>query len=26
MHWIECFIIRDGTCEARSGEFVVNIE
>ena len=26
MHWIECFIVKNGTCEARSGEFVVNIE
>ena len=26
MHWIECFIIKDGVCRARSGEFVVNIE
>ena len=25
MHWIECFIIKDGTCWARSGEYVVNI-
>ncbi len=25
-HWIECFIIKDGCCIARSGEFVVNIE
>lgn len=25
-HWIECFIVRDGVCVARSGEFVVNIE
>lgn len=25
MHWIECFIVRDGVCVARSGEFVVNI-
>ena len=25
MHWIECFIIQDGICRARSGEFVVNI-
>ena len=25
MHWIECFIIKDGTCWAQSGEFVVNI-
>lgn len=26
MHWIECFIIKDGKCVARSGEFVVNIK
>ena len=26
MHWIECFIVKDGTCWARSGEFVVNIQ
>ena len=26
MHWIECFIVKNGTCEARSGEFIVNIE
>ena len=25
-HWIECFIVKDGICQARSGEFVVNIE
>ena len=25
MHWIECFIVKDGRCVARSGEFVVNI-
>ena len=25
-HWIECFIVKDGICWARSGEFVVNIE
>jgi len=24
-HWIECFIVKDGVCIARSGEFVVNI-
>ena len=24
-HWIECFIVRDDRCVARSGEFVVNI-
>ncbi len=26
MHWIECFIVKNGVCWARSGEFVVNIE
>jgi len=26
MHWIECFIVKDGVCRARSGEFIVNIE
>lgn len=26
MHWVECFIVKDGVCVARSGEFVVNIE
>lgn len=25
MHWIECFIVKNGVCVARSGEFVVNI-
>lgn len=25
MHWIECFIVKDGKCVARSGEFAVNI-
>ncbi len=25
MHWVECFIIKDKECVARSGEFVVNI-
>ncbi|MCL4439381.1 MAG: nucleotidyltransferase [Firmicutes bacterium] len=25
MHWIECFIVKDGVCVAKSGEFVVNI-
>jgi len=24
-HWIECFVVRDGTCVARSGEFVVSV-
>ncbi|MBL9020578.1 MAG: nucleotidyltransferase [Myxococcales bacterium] len=24
-HWVECFIVRNGVCVARSGEFVVNI-
>ncbi len=22
-HWVECFIIKDGVCVARSGEFVI---
>jgi len=26
MHWIECFIVKDGILVARSGEFVVNIQ
>jgi len=26
MHWIECFIVKNDVCLARSGEFVVNIE
>jgi hypothetical protein len=26
MHWIECFIIKDRKCVARSGEFIVNIK
>lgn len=25
MHWVECFIVKDNVCVARSGEFVVNI-
>lgn len=25
-HWIECFVIQNGRCIARSGEFVVNIQ
>lgn len=25
MHWVECFVIKNGACVARSGEFVVNI-
>lgn len=24
-HWIECFILRDNVCFARSGEFIINI-
>lgn len=24
-HWIECFVVKDGVCVARSGEYVVNI-
>lgn len=26
MHWIECFIVKNNMCVARSGEFIVNIE
>ena len=26
MHWIECFIVKNGALVARSGEFVVNIQ
>lgn len=26
VHWIQCFIVKNGVCVARSGEFVVNIE
>jgi hypothetical protein len=25
MHWVECFIVKQGICVARSGEFVINI-
>lgn len=25
-HWVECFIVKNGKCVARSGEFVVNIQ
>jgi len=25
-HWVECFIVRNGVCVARSGPFVVNIQ
>lgn len=25
MHWVECFVVKNGACVARSGEFVVNI-
>lgn len=25
MHWVECFVVKNGICVARSGEFVVNI-
>lgn len=24
-HWVECFIVKNGKCVARSGEFIVNI-
>lgn len=26
MHWVECFIVRDSVCVARSGPFVVNVK
>lgn len=26
MHWVECFIVKNNICVARSGEFIVNIE
>ncbi|MDM4018167.1 nucleotidyltransferase [Roseiconus lacunae] len=26
MHWVECFVVKNGVCVARSGEFIVNIE
>ena len=25
MHWVECFVVKDDICIARSGEFIVNI-
>jgi hypothetical protein len=25
IHWIECFIVKNGVCVARSGEFMVKI-
>ncbi|EMI20161.1 hypothetical protein RMSM_02919 [Rhodopirellula maiorica SM1] len=25
MHWVECFVVKNDVCVARSGEFVVNI-
>lgn len=25
-HWIECFIVKDGVCVARSNEFIVNVQ
>ena len=25
-HWIECFVVKDAVCVARSGEFFINIE
>jgi hypothetical protein len=25
MHWVECFVVKNGACVARSGEFIVNI-
>lgn len=24
-HWVECFVVKDGVCVARSGEFVLNV-
>lgn len=24
-HWVECFVVKENVCVARSGEFVVNI-
>jgi hypothetical protein len=24
-HWVECFVIKDGVCVARSGEFIINV-
>ena len=26
MYWVECFVVKNGVCVARSGEFVVNIK
>ena len=26
MHWVECFVVKDNVCVARSGEFVVNVK
>ena len=26
MHWVECFIVKDGLCVAKSGPYVVNIK
>jgi hypothetical protein len=26
LHWIECFVVKDGRCVARSSEFFVNIQ
>jgi hypothetical protein len=25
MHWVEGFVVKDGICVARTGEFVVNV-
>lgn len=25
-HWVECFVVKDGVCVARSGAFVLNVE
>jgi len=26
MHWVECFIVKNSKCVARSGEFVINVK
>lgn len=26
LHWVECFIVKNGVCVARSAEFFVNID
>lgn len=25
-HWIECFIVKNGVCVSRTGEFIINVE